>query len=83
MAPNPTSRVCGAANSDITTTSLGRIGAALATYLTLDLVRGPIGGRVSGCFFASPHPGNAVFATLFDQTNNGYQVYNYIFDIVP
>jgi triacylglycerol lipase len=59
------------------------LGAALATYLTLDLVRGPIGGRVSGCFFASPHPGNAAFATLFDQTVNSYQVYNYIFDIVP
>jgi triacylglycerol lipase len=59
------------------------LGATLATYLTLDLVRGPFPGLVSGCFFASPHPGNAAFATLFDQTVKGYQVYNYIFDIVP
>lgn len=60
------------------------LGAPLATYLTLDLVRGPLGGqRVSGCYFASPHPGNAAFATLFDQTVANYAVYNYLLDIVP
>jgi hypothetical protein len=59
------------------------LGAALATYLTIDLVRGPLAGRVNGCFFASPHPGNAAFATLFDQTVKDYHVYNYILDIVP
>ncbi|MFL5283053.1 MAG: lipase family protein [Rhodopila sp.] len=59
------------------------LGAALATYLTLDLARGPLGARVSGCFFASPHPGNAVFAMVFDQAVGSYQVYNYILDIVP
>jgi hypothetical protein len=59
------------------------LGAALATYLTIDLVRGPLSNRVSGCFFASPHPGNGAFATLFDQIVKGYRVFNYILDIVP
>ena len=59
------------------------LGSPLATYLTLDLARGPLGQRVSGCYFASPHPGNAVFATFFDQTVRDYMVYNYLLDIVP
>jgi triacylglycerol lipase len=59
------------------------LGAPLATYLTLDLVRGPMGRPVSGCYFASPHPGNAAFATFFDQTVGDYVVYNYLLDIVP
>ena len=59
------------------------LGAPLATYLTLDLVRGPLGQRVSSCYFASPHPGDLAFATLFDQSVNDYIVYNYLLDIVP
>ncbi|MDR3533035.1 MAG: lipase family protein [Rhodopila sp.] len=60
------------------------LGAPLATYLTLDLARGPLGQRVSGCYFASPHPGNQAFATLFDQVvGNNYVVYNYLLDVVP
>jgi triacylglycerol lipase len=59
------------------------LGAPIATYITLDLVRGPLGQRVSGCYFASPHPGNTAFAALFDQTVNSYAVYNYLLDIVP
>jgi len=59
------------------------LGAPLATYLALDLVRGPLGQRVSGCYFASPHPGDAVFATFFDQTVKDYVVYNYLLDVVP
>ena len=59
------------------------LGSPLATYLTLDLARGPLGQRVSGCYFASPHPGNAAFATFFDQTVRDYMVYNYLLDIVP
>jgi triacylglycerol lipase len=59
------------------------LGSALATYLTLDLVRGPLGQKVSGCYFASPHPGNTAFTTFFDQTVRDYQVYNYLLDIVP
>ena len=61
------------------------LGAPLATYLTLDLARGPLQGRVSGCYFACPHPGDQAFATLFDQVAGtaNYVVYNYILDIVP
>jgi triacylglycerol lipase len=59
------------------------LGAPLATYLTLDLVRGPLGQRASGCYFASPHPGNAAFTTFFDQTVHDYKVFNYLLDIVP
>jgi triacylglycerol lipase len=59
------------------------LGAPLATYLMLDLVRGPLGDRVSGCMFASPHPGNAAFGALFDKTVKDYRVINYLLDIVP
>jgi hypothetical protein len=60
------------------------LGAPLATYLTLDLVRGPLGQRVSGCYFASPHPGNQAFATLFNEKlGDDYIVYNYMLDLVP
>jgi hypothetical protein len=60
------------------------LGAPLATYLTLDLARGPLGGNVSGCYFASPHPGNAAFATVFDKiVGQNYVVYNYVLDLVP
>jgi hypothetical protein len=54
------------------------LGAPLATYLTLDLVRTSLGQRVSGCYFASPHPGNQAFATQFDQIVGDYVVYNYL-----
>ena len=59
------------------------LGGPLATYLTLDLARGTLGQKVRGCYFASPHPGDAAFATLFHQTVGDYVVYNYVMDIVP
>jgi triacylglycerol lipase len=59
------------------------LGGPLASYLTLELARGEIGKRVSGCYFASPHPGNTAFATFFDTTVANYRVFNYILDIVP
>jgi triacylglycerol lipase len=59
------------------------LGSALATYLTLDLGRGGLGARASACLFASPHPGDQAFATLFDQTIADYRLFNYILDIVP
>jgi len=59
------------------------LGGALATYLALELARGPIGSRVSGCFFASPHPGNRAFAAFFDKVVTNYRVFDYILDIVP
>jgi hypothetical protein len=59
------------------------LGSALATYLTLDLARGGLAGRVSACLFASPHTGNQAFVELFDQTIVDYRLFNYILDIVP
>jgi triacylglycerol lipase len=59
------------------------LGSALATYLTLDLARAGLGARVSACLFASPHPGDRAFATLFEQTIADYRLFNYILDIVP
>jgi hypothetical protein len=59
------------------------LGGPLATYLALELARGELGNRVSGCFFASPHPGNQAFSQFFDKTVTNYRVFNYILDIVP
>jgi triacylglycerol lipase len=59
------------------------LGAALATYLTLDLVRGDLGARVSACLFASPQTGDQPFVTLFDQSVADYRLFDYILDIVP
>jgi hypothetical protein len=60
------------------------LGAPLATYLTLDLALGTLKGRVRGCYFASPHPGNAAFAALFESIlSSNYIVYNYMLDLVP
>jgi triacylglycerol lipase len=59
------------------------LGAALATYLTLDLARGGLDRRVSACLFASPQTGNQAFVQLFDQTITDYGLFNYLLDIVP
>jgi triacylglycerol lipase len=58
------------------------LGAALATYLTLDLAERP-GLRVKGRFFASPRPGDHDFADLFDKTVADYMSWAYVFDAVP
>ena len=59
------------------------LGAALATYLALDLARGGLSGRMTACLFASPHTGDTAFVTLFDQTVVGYRLFNYLLDLVP
>lgn len=59
------------------------LGSALATYLTLDLGRGDLKGRVDACLFASPHTGNQAFVQLFDATIANYRLFNYILDVVP
>lgn len=58
------------------------LGAALATYLTLDLAEIPK-LRVRGRFFASPRPGDTDFAKLFDSTVADYLAYAYALDVVP
>lgn len=66
-----------------TVTVLGHsLGSALATYLTFDLA-GIFGPRVSGCFFASPRPGDDAFAKAFDARVQAYQVWNFWLDVVP
>ena len=89
---SPTGAALGALAPAITNTagSTGMVtlvghslGAALATYLTLDLARGGLGARVSACLFASPQTGNQAFVTLFDQTIGDYRLFNYILDLVP
>jgi hypothetical protein len=76
--------ITNAAVSTGTVTVVGHsLGAALATYLTLDLARGGLGSRVSACLFASPHTGNQGFVTVFDQTIADYRLFNYILDLVP
>jgi len=70
---------------DITEVSIvgHSLGGPLAAYLALELARGPIGNGVSGCFFASPRPGNQAFADFFDRTVARYRVFDYILDVVP
>lgn len=59
------------------------LGSSLATYLSLDAARGPLGKRVSACLFASPRTGNAAFTKFYDATLNDYRVFNYVLDLVP
>lgn len=62
------------------------LGSALATYLTYDLAKIDRGSKwVSARLFASPHPGDSVFATDFDNVVgfDQYLVYDYSLDAVP
>jgi triacylglycerol lipase len=76
--------IANAVGKDGSLTVVGHsLGSALATYLTLDLARGSLKGRVSACLFASPHTGNQAFVQLFDQVIGDYRLFNYILDVVP
>lgn len=57
------------------------LGAAVATYLALDLAQAQHG--VSARFFASPHPGNSSFAHAFATLVTDSKAYAYALDIVP
>lgn len=57
------------------------LGAPLATYLTLDLEQA--GAAVALRAFASPKPGDARFAAVFDLAVFDYLVTNYELDLVP
>lgn len=57
------------------------LGAAIATYLTLDL--NLVDCAASACLFASPRTGNQDFVTFFESTVNNYDLFNYERDIVP
>ncbi|MGK2894483.1 lipase family protein [Klebsiella michiganensis] len=59
------------------------LGAALATYLTLDLAASERCTQVALRAFASPRPGDGAFATGFAKNVGDYQVINYRHDAVP
>lgn len=57
------------------------LGAAIGTYLTLDLNLG--GCAASACLFASPRTGNQDFVDFFESRVPNYDLFNYERDIVP
>lgn len=73
--------LCGTATGSLTIVGHS-LGAAMASYLTLDLAGIP-GMRVRGRYFASPHPGDAGFAMAFDLQVADYVSYAYELDVVP
>jgi hypothetical protein len=58
------------------------LGAPLAIYLTFDLQE-IVNQRVSGCYFASPRPGDQEFVAAFDEDVADYAVFDYMLDLVP
>lgn len=68
-----------------TVTVIGHsLGAALASYLMLDLAAVPQRSyRVEGNLFACPRAGGQDFVQRVDQTVDAYRVYNYMRDLVP
>jgi len=58
------------------------LGAALATYLSLEVAE-RVGDRASAVMFASPRPGNTEFAEYYNRkVTGGYRLFNYILDTV-
>ena len=57
------------------------LGAAIATYLTLDL--NLAGCSASACLFASPRTGNQDFVDYFENKVSNYDLFNYERDLVP
>ncbi|HEV7121834.1 MAG TPA: lipase family protein [Rhodanobacter sp.] len=68
-----------------TVTVIGHsLGAALASYLMLDLAAVPQRSyRVEGSLFACPRAGGRDFVQRVDDTVDAYRVYNYMRDLVP
>ncbi|RDS83544.1 lipase family protein [Dyella monticola] len=68
-----------------TVTVIGHsLGAALASYLMLDLATVPQRSyRVEGSLFACPRAGSQDFVQRVDQAIDAYRVYNYMRDLVP
>ena len=61
------------------------LGAALATYLTYDLVGWDIDAaeRLKGYFFASPKTGTADWVKFYQSAVPAYELVNYALDFVP
>lgn len=81
------SDIADAISAPATVTVVGHsLGAALATYLTADLVTHvELGTHVKGIFLASPKPGDADFARKFDAVvgQDNYDSFAYLLDLVP
>ncbi len=75
--------IIGAIGTSTLTVIGHSLGAALSTYLALDLARGLPAGRLTACLFASPHTGDQAFVDLFDRTVVDYRLFNYLLDVVP
>lgn len=69
-------------NADLTVIGHS-LGAAVATYLMLDLAQGNPGYNVAGALIASPLPGDRDFTDRVDADVPQYTLYNYILDAVP
>ncbi|MEO8779202.1 MAG: hypothetical protein ABI389_11105 [Rhodanobacter sp.] len=77
--------VAGSLPAGTTITVIGHsLGAALASYLMLDLATVPDRSyRVEGSLFACPRAGGRDFVQRVDDTVDAYCVYNYMRDLVP
>jgi triacylglycerol lipase len=59
------------------------LGAAIATYLSFDVVDGPLGNRASACLFASPRTGDQAWTNGYRTRIQTYRLINYVLDVVP
>ena len=74
----------GSKLSDATVTIVGHsLGAAVSAYLAYDLTQPATVGKVNACLFASPHPGDAIFAQHFSATGVNCVCVVYDKDLVP
>jgi triacylglycerol lipase len=76
------SGIATAVGSGLLTVVGHSLGSALATYLTFDLAY-VLTDRADGCFLASPHAGDSVFAAAFDAKVKQYKLINRVLDAVP
>jgi hypothetical protein len=76
--------VGGSTLSDAVVTIVGHsLGAAVSTYLAYDLAQPVTFGKVHAYLFASPHPGDAVYAQHFSATGVNCVSVVYDKDLVP
>lgn len=77
--------IAGTLSAGMTVTVIGHsLGAALASYLMLDLATVPNRSyRVKGSLFACPRAGSGDFVKRVDDAVDAYRVYNYMRDLVP
>lgn len=84
-AMSAASAIAATLPAGVTVTVIGHsLGAALASYLMLDLATVPQRAyRVEGSLFACPRAGGRDFAQRVDDAVDAYRVYNYMRDLVP